>query len=349
MQSVRSSNLINADTVTRALRDILQGLADRGLLVSFRTTLETQGNPRLVHEFPAFNMLATARKFTPYKWFLPKPRVSISEFLRIYEQFAVAVRGGTENPAEVASKIYSRQSHTGRLLTHFSHESQWLAAGHTLLASAMWLGAELEANDGGLVRMRLGTGLLEVSSDGVWSNTERKVLAPPGQRQVFGRWHPARPALGMWPVAPFPATTSDNPILHAFWALRESVDPALIFAASVVAIALKEEVVNRAFLRTEVDRLSRKMLASSRTTPRGLESATASLQQCVEVLEEAQEGVVQALYEAAVPGLMSASRFRSMFGVPSQADPDRVVHPSTRAKWTQKLEQVYEDLHSAIV
>lgn len=338
MQSVRSSNLINPETVTRALRDILQGLADRGLLVSFRSTLETQGNPRLVHEFPAFNMLATARKFTPYKWFLPKPRVSISEFLRIYEQFAVAVGGGTENPAEIASKIYSRQSHTGRLLTHFSHDSQWLAAGHTLLASAMWLGAELEANEGGLVRMRLGTGLLEVSADGVWSNTERKVLMPL-----------RRPASSLWPVAPFPTTTSDNPILHAFWALRESVDPALIFAASVVSIALKEEVVNRAFLRAEVERLSRKMLASSRTTPRGLESATASLQQCVEVLEEAQEGVVQALYEAAVPGLMSASRFRSMFGVPSQADPDRVVHPSTRTKWTQKLEQVYEDLHSAIV
>lgn len=338
MQSVRSSNLINPDTVTRALRDILQGLADRGLLVSFRSTLETQGNPRLVHEFPAFNMLAPARKFTPYKWFLPKPRVSIAEFLRIYEQFAVAVRGGTENPAEIASKVYARQSHTGRLLTHFSHESQWLAAGHTLLGAAMWLGAELEANEGGLVRMRLGTGLLEVSADGVWSNTERKVLAPS-----------ARPASSLWPVAPFPATTSDNPILHAFWALRESVDPALIFAASVVAIALKEEVVNRAFLRTEVERLSRKMLASSRTTPRGLESATAALQQCTEVLEEAQEGVVQALYEAAVPGLMSSSRFRSMFGVASQADPDRVVHASTRTKWTQKLEQVYEDLHSAIV
>ena len=336
--SVRSSNLINPDTVTRALRDILQGLADRALLSSVAHA-EGMNAAQVTHEYPAFNLTTTGRKFAPYKWFLPKPRVTILEFLRIYDQFAVAVRDGIENPAEVASRIYSRHSGPARLLTHFKHESQWLAAGHTLLCAALWLGAELECQDpDATLRMRLGNGLLEVSPRGVWSNIGKTTYKAK-----------SLPAGHSWPLMPFPATRSDNPILHAVWPHLESLDPSLAFAATTVAIALKEEVVNRAFLRAETQKILRKLLASSKRSPRGLETATASLQQCVEVLEEAQEGVVRALYGAAVPGLMPSSRFRTMFGVPSQADPDRAVSPATRAKWTQKLEQVYEDLHSAVV
>lgn len=335
---MRSSNLINEASVTRALHDILQGLDDSGLLRQFDGLVGNYHVAKGVREFPEFTLLSPGRRFAPYKWFLPKPRVSIPEFLRIYDQFADAVQGSGDNPAAVASKIYTRQSESGRLLTHFSHESQWLGAGHTLLCAALWLGAELEQNLHASLRMRLGTGLLEVTPNGVWSNTQRKMLQAS-----------AVPAGHMWPLVPFPLTRSDNPVLHVFSTLRDRLDPSLQFAATLVAIALKEEVVNRGFVRAVVEKHTAKILSASRRSPDKVEAATAALQQCTEILEEAEEGVVQALYEAAVPRLMPAARFRSMFGVASQDDPGREVKASTRARWRVKLEQEFVRLEDAVI
>ena len=336
---MRSSNLINESSVSRALRDILQGLEDANVLRPFLTTFEDLKAPRVTHEFPAFNMLARGRKFPPYKWFLPKPKVSILEFLRVYEQFALAVRGGVDNPAEVAAKIYPRGSDAGRLVLHHKDESQWLSAGHTMIIAALWLGAEVEAYEpDGTLRARLGDGLLDVSPAGVYSNTDRETFKPRVESEVYS-----------WPVLPFPATKSDNPLLTAFWEHHEELEPSLMLAASLISLAIKEEVVGRAFLRSEIKSWAPKVLATSKRTPEKLEAATAALQKCTELLDNVDEGLLQALHEAAVPGLMLSAKFRSAIGNSSHSPSTRVVAAATRAKWREAFEQAYGDLHSAVL
>lgn len=335
---MRSSNLINESSVTRALQDILQGLNEAGLLPKMLELVGSSTRQMPSRLFPEFGLLTPHRKYPPYQWFLPKPRVSVQEFLRIYDEFADAVHRDIENPADVAARIYARHSRSSHLLKHFSDSSQWLAAGHTLLAAALWLGAEQEEDKQGLVRMRLGPGLLEVAPYGVWSNAQKKTLTA---------WH--TPESYSWPLVSFPATSSSNPILLAVATLSENLDPVLLRAANLIAIALKEEVVNRGFLRVALDKQAAKILTTSRRTPDKVEAATAALQQCTELLEQAQEDLLSELYAAAVPRLIPAAKFRSLFGSASQADPLREVKASTRDRWREKLEHEFNRIVDAVV
>jgi len=337
MANVRSSNLLNKHSLLRALQDISQGLFERGMLTKYADYIHMLETTRLQETvtFPAFDLFTSGKQFPVYQWFLPKPSANIKSFLAIYDKFVSQGLGAIDNPGRIASTIYGEATDAGRLFTHFKDADQWYAPGLILAAASQWLGAELEYAGPQGVGLRLGNGLIEVTPEGCWSNTHRKVVKA------------TVPAVDeSWPVAPFPATSTKNKQLAAFKHISESLPASLQYAANLLALGLKEEVINDVWLYENRAEISERLLKRSRAGSQKLDRATLAVQQCAEVLEDALD-VVPRLYEVAVPALMGAHRFKKLFGPVVLFQEGRVTREETLQRWRDLIEQEWERLQYA--
>lgn len=337
MANVRSSNLLNKASLFRALQDISQGLFERGMLTKHADYVHMLETTRLQETvtFPAFDLFTPGKQFPVYQWFLPKPFATIKSFLATYDQFVSQELGVVANPGRVASTIYGEYTDAGRQFTHFKYADQWYAPGLILAAASQWLGAELDYSGSNGVCLRLGNGLIEVTSEGCWSNTQRRIV-------------PAKaPSVDeSWPVTPFPATGTRNRQLVAFKHISESLPAALQYAANLLALGLKEEVINDAWLYENRTEIADRLLKRSRAGSQKLDRATLAVQQCSEVLEDGLD-VVPRLYEVAVPGLMGAHRFKKLFGPVVLFQEGRVTREETLQRWRDLIQQTWEDLQNA--
>jgi len=337
MVSVRSSNLLNKASLFRALQDVLQGLFERGMLTKHSDYVHMLETTRLQETvtFPAFDLFTPGKQFPTYQWFLPRPMTTIKSFLDIYEQFALQGLGSVKEPGRAAAKIYGEFTDAGRLFTHFNDADRWYAPGLILAASAQWLGAELESAGPQGVSLRLGNGLIEVTPKGCWSNTKRRLVEA------------SAPAVDeSWPVTPFPATGTRNRQLVALKHISESLPAALQYAANLLALGLKEEVITDLWLYENRFEISERLSKRSRAGAQKIDRATLAVQQCSEVLEDGLD-VVPRLYEVAVPGLMGAHRFKRLFGSFTPFQEGRVTQEATLQRWRELIEQEWENLQSA--
>lgn len=337
MANVRSSNLLNKASLLKALQDLLQGLFERGMLVKYAGYVHMLETTRLQETvtFPAFDLFTPGKHFPVYRWFLPRPFATIKTFLATYDKFIEQGLGSAANPGRVASTVYGEFTEAGRLFTHFKDADQWYAPGLILAAAAQWLGAELEYAGGNGVGLRLGNGLIEVTPEGCWSNTHRKVVKP------------AIPAVDeSWPVTPFPSTSTKNKQLVAFKHISESLPTTLQYAANLLALGLKEEVINDVWLYANRVEIAERLLKRSRAGSQKLDRATLAVQQCSEVLEDGLD-VVPRLYEVAVPGLMGAHRFKKLFGSFTPFQEGRVTQEATLQRWRDLIQQEWEGLQNA--
>ena len=330
-----SSPRLSRDVALRAAKDLFDGLKERKLTARFSDAAVVHAAGHKLCTLPGFTLFTPGKAYPPYKWFLPKVRSTVPKFLEAYEAFAVRVQGTHSNPGRLAARIYPFASTRADFLRVFSAPQDWRSAATLLVASAQWLGAEVEAADERRVQARLGPGLMEVTEHGCWSTARRSLV------------HCAERAEPAWPVTAFPATQTGNPHLLALAELAESLDPNLQYAGTVLAATLNQGVVSSDWLRDlAAEALLRSKVHKVKENTR-LERAAAALVHCTEVLENVQFDVVPVLYEAAVPGLLNSRQFRSIFGVPTQAAEGRETRPETRQHWQEILDQKFEDLRDA--
>lgn len=321
---MQCSHLIDQVSADKALRDFLGALGTGSALQRFLERCRALHGTRERTHFPAFNLFLG----DTYKWFVYRPAVGVAEFLQVYEQFADRPLGAVENPGEIACRVYkgnSRAAH--RTLTYLKHDDQWMSPARILAAAALWLGGEVEANDRDTVRIRLGVGLIEVGRNGCWSNVRRQThIAHCG---AFDQ---------DWPATSFPNVSVADPILQALQEACVEMDHRMQYVGTTLALALNEEIIDRAWLR---ERVYTGQPASGPTHQ--MQAAERAAVECTRILEQIDGDVLRNLYDSAVPNLMSSQQFRSQFGSQCTGRAERVPRPATVQRW-QRL--ISEALHA---
>lgn len=331
-QSVSYFRLLNERAVEKGLLALLSELNSEGLLDKLpeQATLaaQTPGKVRL----DGVNLFASYGAVKPYTWLIPKPKLSITEAMRIYETVANQPISGLEPVGVRASHVFHRGSEERRMLAKFTLPTMWLSPALLLAASYQYLGAEIEAYTDNTVRMRFGTGLIEVTKKGCFSNQHRTVIEQPETTEWDNN------------AICFPPITVEHPTLRALAAL--AIETAALPALTIAAHALEEGVMSKSFFN-KLAKLEGPLVEKVRHHKRDLQKASAALDNCIEILEGAVYDIIPELYEAAVPELMSYRRLQSIVGAPTQVKEGRQIRPETLASWRIKFEQILGELQDA--
>lgn len=313
---------------------MLKALRAQGLLTDFLELSRTLAWRKRTIELPAFDVMGS-RSVRPYEWLIPVPRVSVPEFLALYEKFADRPLGIYDRPGEVAAGIYN----TGlgvKLMTWRTEADQWLTPASILVAAAMRLGGELEVSSQSVIRVRLGPGLLEVSRWGCWSSNRRAIYPCAGD-----------PCDIKWLATAVPKCRTTNNYLRAYVEVLKDLDTSLTWAATVVAHALNEELITVKDLDLDVEDMANAELAQEEWTDGRYGRANLALQQALEILEQCQVGAVKDLYSAVVPHLMSSRQFQRSFGSVSQVLSRKRIHSGTIGRWRTRLQEALEGHENA--
>lgn len=314
---MRPSHLIDKASCTKVLGAFLESLG--GDVQRFQDLCTSPS--RNMTRFPCFTLFQE----DTYKWFLPKPAVGVADFMRIYEEFADRPLGSVPNPGKAAAQVYTLEA-TRRKLTHFKQADQWMSPARILLAASLWLGGEVEASTPTRVAIRFGSGILEVTNAGCWTNRRRMIH--PAACEAFDQG---------WPATTIYGASCRDPVLHAVSIFALGKPRQLMYAGTVLATALNEDVIDKAWLRDSV------MAVKAPTPNRPRESMERALVECSMILDHPEGNVLEDLYDAAVPNLMSCRAFRARFGVPSQGNVNRRVSAKTAERWKQIFSQAAGD------
>lgn len=259
-----------------------------------------------------------------YKWMIPKPAATIPEFIKVYEAFADRPLGEVENPGEVILSMYPRSAWARRVFSRRGHKDMWQSTARCLLAASLWLGGEVEMSGLHIVSIRFGNAILEVTSLGCWVN--KRSAHHRAAHQAFDQ--------------DFPATTIQSirykhPLLSEMYLEAVEINQNAVFACTVLATAMYEEIIDRNWIKEQLGD------NSSKGPVRDLRSAERALQECSQILEEPGHSVLHRLYDAAVPNLMSSHEFHCRFGSPSRSRPDRNIRPATIERWHGVLKSAF--------
>ena len=323
---MQCSRLLDEDSCTRALKDFLGALGTGARLREFldQCRFLAGSSDRIPH--PGFNLFLA----DTYQWFIPKPHATVPQFLRVYEAFADRPLGDVENVGNVILDLYPGSKWARKVFTGRKHNDMWMSPARSLLAASLWLGGEVEQANATCVTVRFGNGLLEVTNEGCYVNRWKSVHK--AACEAFDQDAPD---------TTFRAVSYRNSILQAMQEAAASMGSKYIYACTVLATALTEEIIDRHWLKDRV------MAEAPGSLVQSLAAAERSVTECTQILSEPFGHVMQNLYDSAVPNLMSAAQFRLRFGNPTHGNPNRKVAGATLGRWQKHINDAYSALSDA--
>lgn len=320
--------LLNEHSVEKALRSLFSDLAHRGALHHLTTTVMEQ-SPAIV-ELPGFDLFTSSGSVKPYTWFLPKPKVTVVDTLRIYEQIAFNSIASIETAGSLAGAIYPRNSEERKAFLKFNSPSQWLSPALMFAAAAQWHGVDIESKTSNGVRMRLGNGVIDINRRGFWSNIRRSFVVSEVEDD-----NPDNV------VTYFPPKRTSQPVLKALFELCDGY--ASQMAVTALAHAVDEAVIGRSVLG-KIGALEHPL---THIEVKDREKAALALAQCDEILDSALEDVVKELYDAAIPNLVSRRQMQSRIPAPSGFKSSRKIRDNTLREWRVWLHKQFDEIPHA--
>lgn len=323
--------LLNERSVEKGLLALFTELAQNGTLNSLTELAARHQSERngKVH-LDGFNLLAPSGSVKPYTWFLPRPKVHAAEVLRLYEEVADQPTHELKSVGEIVGHLYPRTSDERKMVSKLSDDDQWLSPALLLAAAAQYVGAEVVEFTRSSVRMRLGTGVVNVAPTGCWSNARKRTVI-----------HTVAPADAISPITYFPDTVTDNPVLRALYELADGSDAR--YAVTVAAHALTEGVINKAYL-LKIARLDGDLAMKAKGVKRDPEKARLALLAADEILQKAVYDILPELFAAAVPNLLSYRGLQAIIGAPTDFRQGRLIKEETLASWRIKFQAAYQGI-----
>ena len=323
--------LLNERSVEKALTSLLSFAGRQGTLDDLPDMVKQQNVVRV--KLGGFNLFMGDR-VRPYTWFLPKVKVGIAEALRMYEDIACNPALKLDTAGNLASHLYPRDSAERKLFTRFSTHEEWLSPALLFAACCQHLGVEIENAGSDSVALRLGNGMIQVSPRGMWSNSRRTFIDNPDKDFNTSNV-----------ITYFPPIETGNTVLKALWELADGTMEQ--YAVTATAHAIEEGSYQRSNL-LKIARLEHPIVDKIRKGFRDPVKASAALCNCDKILDDATEDVLEYLYDAAVPDLMSRKMMQSRIPAPTQIKEGRIIREETIESWRAWLHEYYEENFSAI-
>ena len=327
--------LLNQRALEKALLDLLTELARAKTLDSLPDLARSKLEDKRMVEFDGFDLFMPGAFIKPYQWFLSKPAVSITEALKIYERAVMQMGAGHETCGQTLGTIYARGKDERKQFDKLADGQRWSAFA-LFAACVQYLGTERFGDNQHKVYLRLGSGVVGFSNDGVWSNRmAREVRFPDNDMDLlFGA-----------PITVFPHTQSSNSVLKALYELAGESNSR--YAVTVAAHALQEGFVSEAFFN-RIAKLDHELVAKARYVKRDPEKAAAALDRCLDLLGMGIYDIVPHLFEEAVPDLISYRKLQAIVGPPTRGKEGRRIREETLMNWQMKLENELERVRDAV-
>jgi hypothetical protein len=260
---------------------------------------------------------------SPYQWCVPRPRFDEADVINTWEEYVDRNLGLVPNPGKVARSAVGRGSGIAYFGTKRS-ATRWRIPLVKLAAVGLHCSpVEVDVRRD-RVRVQLEDALLEVSPRGAWSNLHGRTVEA------------KKPAvdLGYDEVSVAPIKTS-HPLASY---LSGRVGDDVLWLANVAIQGERFKLIPRLHFNQPAPHPLPK-----RRRALAVDVLGAGLT-CQELLQGPPDGLVLALYQAAVPTLMTSRYFKSHFGNPFGPKSNRFVRPETRREWAERIDQIVEDL-----
>jgi hypothetical protein len=281
---------------------------------------------RRQHHLPGFHVFTSGAEISPYEWCVPRPRYDQADVMNTYEAYVDRNLGLVPNPGLVAREAVGKgwgRKYFGLKRT----PARWrvpllkvVAVGQHAAKKTAFVGRDR-------VELQLDSGLLLVTSRGAHSNFRGHIVTA------------KKPAvdIGFSELSVEPIKTAHS--LAAY--LSGRVEDDVLWLANVVIQGERFGLIPAIQFRPP----------AARPTPRrrralAVDVLGAALT-CQELLRgEPREDLLHALFEAAVPTLMTSNYFRNHFGQPRGPRSQRLIRAATREEWSKKIEAIVEDLQA---
>lgn len=310
---MKYSHLLNKNSIKRCIKALTKSLQEDDLLDPYHDAVRSLMAEPGTAKFPGFNMLSPS---APYRLFVPAPTCDISDFLNVYEEFVDRPLGLTTRPGKAAEGVFAGCSEGEKLINFFVDHDQWKSPALILLTAARYLSGEVESFTDSEARMRLGPGILQVTSKGCYSNFRKAVF--PCHRVSP---HAAATVLG--------SATTNHPALVAISTLEEA-DYSNHYIGTALALALHHAEISH-------DALLEALLESPKAVPKSTWVGPIGRDAAEEILMGQSKNMLSDLYAALVPVSMSSREFRAKFGNHRRSVPGRAIRPDTRSRWLELL------------
>lgn len=223
MLSVWPSPLLDSASVGRAFLVLKDALRDRGDMDMLKSTV---WKGRTAVEFPEVNL------FDPhvYRILVPRPRADVAGMVSVYDRFADRPLGNVQKPAKLCRILYGGAKWT--VFDRFTWDDDWWGPANTLIASSLWVGAEVEVYSPTHVMARVGHLKFEATPGGCYVNHRRAIYPA------------AKPAMAPHRrIQMIPSTKVNHPVMRAIHAQLDTLGGFASAAASIIACGLREEIV----------------------------------------------------------------------------------------------------------
>lgn len=276
---------------------------------------------------PGFDLFTLGAR-SPYEWCVPKPRDE-EQLINVYEEFVDRDLGLVKAPERIAKRVFgSFQVSKAYFGPSPRAAAYWYTPAVKLLATAQHFGCEVQRNGRTLTTNLFGYTMM-VSPMACHSNLRRASVVTKLPAVDIGPGELVVPSLRTkhkLAVALMDAGADDACLWAANTVIRAEmaglVDTTDLFAPS------RAQVLSAAELRLRIDSIRNAALEASEVA-------------------QGHQAPISALYEAMVPTVCSAQRFKASFGDP-WLHPDRSPRPDTRTSWVSRIEQLSTEALNAL-
>jgi hypothetical protein len=307
----------------RATQKLERILADKGMIEAANDAMQKRGQ---VTHLPGFCILDRGQIVSPYQWCVPRPRTDEADVVNAWEEYVDRNLGLVPNPGFVARSAVGK-GNGPRYFGAKRTPCRWRVPLVKLAAVAQHCNPHEVSVARDRVRVAVGDYRLEVTSRGAWSNFHNRMIMA------------KKPAidLGYDEVSVPPIKTTHA--LASF--LSGRVEDDVLWLANAAIQGERFNLIPRlSFEQPKPTPLPKRRRALA------VDVLGAGLT-CQELLAgPPDEGLMQALYAAAVPTLMTARYFRNHFGTPYGPRSQRIVTKRVREEWAQRINAIVEDLQN---
>lgn len=310
---------------SRALHRLERVLRSKGLIDEVNDALNHKDRRQRL--LPGFHVFDKGVEISPYEWCVPRPRYDEADVINTYEAYVDRDLGLVPNPGAMAREAV--RSGMGRRYFGLKRTpARWRVPLLKVVAVGQHAAKRTAHVGRDRVELQLESGLLLVTSKGAYSNFRGRMVTA------------KRPAVdtGMNELSVEPIKTV-HPLASY---LSGRVEDDVLWLANVVIQGERLKRIPAIQFRPPAARTPR----GRRRKALAVDILGAALT-CQEMLKgEPREDLLYALFEVAVPTLMTSNYFRNHFGQPRGPRSQRVVREATREEWSRKIETIVEELQA---
>lgn len=305
----------------RAVQRLERILAKNDMIEAANEAMAGKG---AVRHLPGFTIFDRGETVSPYQWCVPRPRSDEADVINVWEEYVDRNLGLVPNPGLVARGAVGR-GNGPKFFGPSRSRSRWRVPLVKLAAVAQHCSPDEVNVSRDRVRVLVAGARLEVSHRGAWSNFHEKMIT--AKRAAID--------LGYDEVSVAPIKTSHA--LASFLSGRVGDD--VLWLANVAVQGERFKLIPRLhFAQPAPHPLPKRRRALA------VDVLGAGLT-CRELLTGTpDEGLLQALYQTAVPTLMTSRYFKNHFGNPYGRSAQRIVSKRVREAWADKIDSIVEDL-----